>query len=388
MNKSSVFSLLLSTLLLSSFGGLPSAAQVDQTTVATVAPAANSESPRLAAIRAMVRQAVQEQGIPGYAIAIVQSGRVVFCQTCGQADLNNARPVDENTIFGLASLTKTFTGFALLHLIDEGKVEPTDRLDKYLGNLPDSWKKMTIFQLASMRAGLPESRAEELPWPQEMRYLEGQPLAYEPDSKHVYSNPSYRVLGTVIEAVTGMPFLEYLNQTIFEPLQMRSTGTCESLSSTGRLSSQYVGPPGGQVRRIPPKDPATNFSAGMLASSLHDLCAYSMALLDHKILSAAAYQVYFVERPALSTGEPCPWAYGWGASVNPNIKQRVNGMNGGLPGVASSIMLLPDAKIAVVALANLRRKPVYNIAKRAMLMYVGADASGAPNEADAVGQGQ
>ncbi|MBS1996832.1 MAG: beta-lactamase family protein [Cyanobacteria bacterium SZAS LIN-2] len=347
----------------------------------------NPEQTRLAAISAMVHQTVAEQNVPGYAIAILKGGRVVYQETLGLADLESGRPVTGDTIFGLASVTKTFTGLALLHLVDQGKIKLDATLDQYLqrDRLPPAWRKLTIAQLAGMRAGLPESRADELPWPEEMPYLEGQPLAYEPGTQFVYSNPSFRVLGSVIEAVSGMPYLDYIGKVILQPLGMTSTGTVATMAGTGRVSTQYDDRQGrARLRVIAPKNPMTSYSAGMLASSLKDMCAYSQALLDHKILSPAAYQTYMMDRPPLANGQPATWAFGWGSTINKKVNQRVIGMNGGLPGVASTVLLLPDSNVAVVALSNLRKKPVYAIAKRAMAMFVGAqdgESNQGPDEA-------
>ena len=142
---------------------------------------------------------------------------------------------------------------------------------------------------------------------------------------------------------------------------------------------------------IQPKNPMTSFSAGMLASSLVDMCSYAQALLDKRLLSKAAYQTYFIDRPPLSTGQAANWAYGWGSKIDKQLQQRVIIMNGGMPGVASTVILVPDSNIAVVALSNMRTPQIYAIPKRVLNMYLtgddmvqtnqepGADAGHAPN---------
>ncbi len=241
----------------------------------------------------MAFQTLAAENVPGYAIAIIKDGNPVFRATFGMADVQAKRKVNKDTIFGLASLTKTFTGMALLHLVDEGKVRPEDTLDKYLKNIPPAWQKLTIFQLASMRAGLPASREDELPWPEEMAYLKKQPLQSEPGTQYVYSNPSFRILGSVIEAITGTPYLDYVSDVILTPLGMKSTGTTETMAASGRVSCQYVIEQSGPAQQIEPKNPIKSYSAGMLASSLDDLCTYASALMSLRILSPASYKTYF-----------------------------------------------------------------------------------------------
>jgi CubicO group peptidase (beta-lactamase class C family) len=361
------------------FSPSPSFAQGDSVSAGFNALAADDPT-RTQAIYKMVFQTLAAESVPGYAIAIVKDGSPVFRATLGMADLEAKKKVTKDTIFGLASLTKTFTGLALLHLVDEGKIKPSDTLGQYLKNVPPTWQKLTIYQLASMQGGLPASRDDELPWPEEMLYLEKQPLAYQPGTTTKYSNPGFRVLGSLIEQVARMPYLDYISQVILSPLGMTSTGTTETMAPSGRVSCQYVPSQGGPANLIKPKNPATSFSAGMLASSLDDMCRYAAALLDKKILSKAAYQTYFIDRPAQADGKAVNWAWGWGSNINKRLNQRVLSMNGGLPGVATTILLVPDAHMAVVALSNLRTKPVYTIARRAMIIYLTGDDINQPAE--------
>jgi CubicO group peptidase (beta-lactamase class C family) len=342
-----------------------------------------ADQSRTQTIYEMAYQTLAAEMVPGYAIAIVKDGSPVFRFTFGMADIEAKKKVSKNTIFGLASLTKTFTGLALMRLMDEGKIKPSDTLDKYLKDIPPSWQKLTIFQLASMRAGLRESREDELPWPEEMAELKKEPLKYQPGTASEYSNPSFRILGNVIESITGMPYLDYISKEILAPLGMTSTGTTDTLAGTGRVSCQYVAPNGGPPHAIKPKDPMTSYSAGMLASSLEDMCTYAGALLGQKLLSPAAYKEYWLDRPPLSDGKPNNWAWGWGSNINKKLNVRVISMNGGLAGVASTLLLVPDQNMAVVALSNMRTKPVYAIAKRAMNIYLSGVDSGPPPQGGA-----
>src|ERR1700733_60540 len=170
-------------------------------------------------IDAMVTERVQQLAIPGYAIGIMKDGKVFFQKGYGLADLDKPKEaVTPDTIFGLASVTKTFTAMTLLRLVDQGKVNIDDTIDKYLDHLPDAWKKLTIRQLANMSAGIPESRPGEVGWGEEMKIVEDKPLLFEAGTSTKYSNPSYRTLGSIIEKVTGKPYLEAVLETICKPL--------------------------------------------------------------------------------------------------------------------------------------------------------------------------
>jgi len=327
------------------------------------------EPSRLQLIKSMVDQTIKQQGVPGYAIAIVKDGKVVFQQTLGKADLENNKAVTVDTIFGLASVTKTFTAMALLHLVDQGQVKTTDTLDKYLTDIPPAWRQLTIEQLATMRAGIPASRAKEYPWPQEKKWVEQQALVSQPGTQFLYSNASYRILGDVIEKVTGSSYMDYISKLILVPLGMNDTGTTVSMAATGRVSCQYadnLGP----ARAIPPKEPMASYSAGMLASSLKDMCTYAQAILDKKILSPNGYKIYMDVRNPLPSGDAANWAYGWGSNYNKRLGMLMVNMNGSLLGVASQIILVPEQNLAMVALSNLRKKAVYGVGRRALGIYL------------------
>jgi CubicO group peptidase (beta-lactamase class C family) len=143
----------------------------------------------------------------------------------------------------------------------------------------------------------------------------------------------------------------------------------------------------GAVRKLPPyRNPGIPYAAGMLFSNVDDMLSYAQALMNGKILSPEGYKTLWVERPPLSTGKPCNWAFGWGVSSPPSFGQRkLVAMNGGVAGVASSILIFPDEKLAIVSLSNLRKKPVYKIIREAAQVYLNLEGAGDAGEDDPPG---
>lgn len=339
-------------------------------------------------IDSLIVQRLREQNIPGYAISVVKNGRLIIHNSYGFQNVEQQRPATNQTAFGLASVTKTFTAFCLLSLVDKGMIGLDDPLEKYLRNLGDEYKKLTIRQLASMVAGVPSNIGEQRPWAQQFDQLVHTPLVSEPGSKFLYSNYSYRLLGSVIESVTGKPYLDYVSETMLVPFGMSNTGTIVTLAQSG-LIAQVYGDNNGSVppHPIPVMNPAAQFSAGMLESTSDDMLKYAEALLSRKVLSPAAYQTLWYERPPLTTGEPSKWAFGWASKIAPLYgNARTVSMNGGVPGVASTIILLPEKNSCVVALCNLRKPPVYKIATEVAALAFG-NQSGVPAEQEAEGSG-
>lgn len=331
---------------------------------------------RLRNIDAMVLEQMQQQNIPAYCLTVIMNGRTVFHKPYGLANVRARIPATNDTVFGLASLTKTFTAFTLLMLVDRGLVNLDDPLGKYVDGLTPPYRQLTLRQLASMSAGVPKQVSPEVQWNKQIEILDHTPLVSEPGTQFLYSNFSYRLLGSVIANVTGRPFLEVVNESILGPFRMESTATTVLLDSTGRVAQAYGDNQGqGPLREIEYKNPAISFSAGMLASTSNDLERYVYGLMSQQRLSQNGYRTLWYQRPPLTTGEPSPWAFGWHAGSNPSMGgQHVVAMNGGTPGVASSIIILPGSNSAVIALCNLRKPEVYNIAKIAARIAFGTDS--------------
>lgn len=374
---------LLSSLLTLNF---PASAQPDQNPYSQpqqmlAPPQLSGEDLLRQRIGNLVQAQCQELNIPGYALAIVKDGKLFYSAGFGLADMEQRRPATAETIFGLASVTKTFTALALLSLVDRGQINLDGTVATYLPEVRGNWRNLTIRQLASMTAGIPKGIPREVDWPDEMQILEKQPLLYPPGSNYTYSNPSFRLLGTIIEKVTGTPYLKVVRDLITDPLNMPCTGAPERLMQTGLVAAPYGDQMGqGPLRRIEYKRSAISFSAGILFSNVLDLARYAQALMDRKVVSPAAYEQLWFNRPGLPNGQPSNWAFGWGSTIDPTFQQRRIGMNGGDPAVSSTVLIFPDSRTAIIGLSNLNKPPVYRIARMVARMVLGAEQSGALNE--------
>ncbi len=329
--------------------------------IQTGAPESDDATTKMA-VDNLVNSRMQEFNVPGYSLVVIKKGRVLVHNSYGMASIEQRRPATNETVFGLASITKTFTALVLLSLVDKGLIGLDDPLSKFMPDLTPQYAPLTIRQLASMRAGVPNKMTPERPWPAQINDLINTPLVSQPDSQYLYSNFSYRLLGQVIENVTRKSFMENVREVIFQPVGMNMSGTVETLAQTGLVAQPYGDQNGAApLRPIQYKPPVVTFSAGMIATNSDDMLRYVQALMNRQLLSPAGYKTLWYERPPLSTGEPANWAFGWGSKHGYGGKRTVS-MNGGVPGIASSIIMLPEEQSAVIALSNLRKPPVYAIA--------------------------
>src|SRR6185503_17625757 len=174
---------------------------------------------------------LKEFEVPGLAVAIVKDGKVVLAKGYGVRKLGEAAPVDENTLFGIASNTKAFTAAALAILVDEGKLSWDDPVTKHLPNFqmydPYVTREMTIRDLLTHRSGLGLGSGDLMFWPgttftrdeivQRVRFLKP---ASSFRSRYAYDNVLYLVAGQIIPAVTGESWDDFVAKRIFGKLGM------------------------------------------------------------------------------------------------------------------------------------------------------------------------
>src|SRR5262245_2467044 len=165
-----------------------------------------------------IQSALQQLHIPGLTIAVLQNGVLINHQAYGLASLELNVPMTLTTVFNIASLTKMFTGAAIMALIEAGHIALTDQVGMILPHLPAPWHQITIYHLLTHTAGLPdvansvagtfiaETREEAL------GLLAARPLLSQPGESWRYNQTGYMLLGMVIEALTGLAFDTFLTQ--------------------------------------------------------------------------------------------------------------------------------------------------------------------------------
>jgi N-acyl-D-amino-acid deacylase len=200
------------------------------------------EQPALASFDAMMVKFVQEQQVPGAALAVTHASRLVYARGFGLADREARQAVQPASLFRIASVSKPITAVAVLQLAERSKLSLDAGVWAMLGLSPprdERWKQVTIGQLLEHTGGWDRERsfdpmfrpalvAKTLKiWPpvepqHVVRYMLGQPLDFDPGSRHAYSNFGYCLLGRVIERASGLGYEAYVRQEVLAPLGIRA----------------------------------------------------------------------------------------------------------------------------------------------------------------------
>ena len=313
----------------------------------------------IAALRKQVDDSVAADKFSG-AVLVAKDGKPVFMQAYGLADREHKIPNTLNTRFHIGSMNKMFTAVATLQLAQEGKLSLDDPLGKYLPDYPNKElaSKVTISELLSHTGGTgdffgPEFDRHRL----ELKTLEdyvklygSRPVRFEPGSRFEYSNYGFLLLGNVIEKVSGQSYYDYVQEHIYKPAGMTSTGSEPEGQPVPDLSVGYT------KRGTDQWHPNTEFlpyrgtSAGGGYTTVGDLLAFANALRANKLLNAHYTELLTTSKVSTPGGGD---SYGYGFAQMTMNGSKCVGHGGGSPGMNGELEMCPDSSYTVVALANL-----------------------------------
>lgn len=307
----------------------------------------------------LAAEAMAEHKIPGLTIAVARGGRILLSRAYGTASVELGAPVTPQSVFLIASITKTFTALSILQLAREGKVDLDAPIERYLAPVPEAWRAITVRHLLTHTAGL-RDRFESTP---EGRYFidyttrqmrtaaESTPVDAPPGLKFQYSDQGFFLLGLIIEKVSGKTYRQYLTERIFTPAGMTTSTTLHQRELTmGRVPSYvYIG------SKLAPAQRAYQF--GMVShfgilSTAEDLARYGIALENGSLLPTAERDAMW-SPGKLASGETTRTAYvgmGLGWFLEPFNGRRVVYHEGS---TGTALLLAPDDSLVVVVLTNL-----------------------------------
>ncbi len=204
---------------------------------------------------------VDSKSLAGAVTLVATKDRVLSLETVGFADIARMIAMPFDAIFWIASMTKPITGAALMMLVDEGKVNLDDPIEKFLPEFKGQWvvveqgkdrlvlgktkRQVTVRDVMNHTSGMPFASVMEkptidvLPLKDAVRSYAMTPLNSEPGTKYVYSNAGINTGGRIIEVVSGMPYDEFLDKRLFGPLGMKDTTFWPSEAQLKRLAKTY-----------------------------------------------------------------------------------------------------------------------------------------------------
>lgn len=314
----------------------------------------------------VINRNMQEYGIPGLAIAILQDGKPILLKGYGYADTKLKRPVDKKTLFAIGSVSKVITAFALMKLVQEGKINLDDSVLKYIPSAPKQWQDVTIRQLLSHSSRIPQYQGPHLPWNKLWKSMANKPMQFNPGTSIQYNNFGYIVLGRVIENVSQQSFIEFLNQTIFQPLKMYNTGFPDTLIPQGLAVGYRANPKAVPAVNQNQKPWTQMWSSGGIVSNINDLAKWDAAMSAGQILTPSSYRQLwspvFLKNGQAAGHDHWSWSLGWQVSFTTD--ELIAEKNGAIRGYSSWIVRHIDDHLSIIILTNTNKVPLKRIAKQ------------------------
>lgn len=341
--------------------GRVSAAVLSVVLVAWPAAPAVAQPPDLRGqLDAAIAAKVQEMGIPGAIVGLSIPGRIDYTTAVGVADTATGVPLSAADHSRIGSVTKTFTGTAVLQLVDQGRIRLTDPIAMYVDGVPNG-DRITLDMLGRMRSGLFNYSDDEAfqdrffaeaptgpdafaTTPRELVDIAFRhPPNFAPNEKFEYSNTNTVLLGMVVTRVSGLSLPDYLRHNVFAPLGLGQTTWPANGAMPESFTHGYVDVPDSGVVDSTFWNPSWGDAAGAIISDLADMKVWASAVgrgwslrpetQAQRVAGAAAF-------PGVTYAFAIFDTHGW------------IGHNGDIPGYTTVSVYLPEQDATLVVFAN------------------------------------
>ncbi|MEH6535909.1 MAG: serine hydrolase [Psychroserpens sp.] len=346
-----------------------------------------SQQIQLDSLDLKINQVIKDFEIPGLSIGIVRNDSIIFSKGYGNLEIHNERKVDENTIFGIGSISKSFTALTLGILVDEGKIDWDDKVKEHLPYFelyaPYVTDNFTIRDLLTHRSGLKDvsggtlwyhsdySREEII---KRLKYLEPASTFRE---KPAYQNVMYVVASEIVKKVTGISWDEFLKARVFDQLKMKnSTSLSTEREANMNLAQPHIWNENYKKAAIIQEKGDNLAPGGFIYSSAIEMSNYMRLMLNNgvfendTIVSPTIIKEIFKPQIIYANGgifknEFSSYGFGWW--LTPVNGHKVIEHSGGIDGMSAQLVMIKDLDLGFVILTNASKEPATFILRALLL---------------------
>lgn len=329
-----------------------------------VCPQASTQtaSQNAPAINVLITSYVSDHHVPGLSLAVIDRGHVILTQGYGLADVENSVAATADTVYRIASLSKSITATAAMKLVEAGKLDLDAPIQTYCPEFPRKPWPITTRELLSHQSGIRDYRNEEETVNTKhyssiqaaLTQFANDPLEFEPGTEMKYTSYGYIVLGCVIEGASKTSYDHYMHQAIFEPAQMPATRLDDVFAIISHRARGYRVTASGKLQNSVFVDVSNKPPGSGINSTARDMGNFVAALYSASLVPKAVLDQMLT--PAM-TRDKKPTIYGLGFFLaGPIGKYRglqEAGHGGDQQGVSSVLYLLPERQFGVVILSDL-----------------------------------
>jgi len=297
---------------------------------------------------------------PGCAVAIVRNDSVLFAKGYGMANLEYDIPIDPETIFHMASISKQFTAFSIVLLAKHGKLQMDDDIHKYLSWFPDLKEKITIRNLLNHTSGIRDqwqllaisgTRLDDVITQEHIiKILSKQrALNFKPGEQYSYSNSGFTILAEIVRSVTGQSLRQFTDSAIFKPLGMTNTHFHDDYEEIVKNRSYSYS----RTDSIHFANSILSYSvagATSLFTNLDDMSKWIMNFYSHKVGDQKDIE-QLTQKGRLNNGKELNYALGIASDTYNGWRQFTHG--GADAGYRTYLAVFPDLRMGFAVFSNL-----------------------------------
>ena len=292
----------------------------------------------------------------GVSALVAKDGNVIYRKAFGKADLELDVDMTSKNVFEVGSITKQFTSVAILMLLEEGKLSLDDEITKFIPTYPTNGKKITIHHLLTHTSGIKSYTSmqrfgevmtiDETPL-KFIDFFKNEPMDFDPGEKYLYNNSGYFILGYIVEKVSGISYPKFIQERIFDAIDMKSSyyGSHKKLIKN-RASGYQKGAEFSNAQYISLTLP---YAAGSIMSNVDDMLKWQTAITNNVFLKKATIDKAFTNY-TLINGDKINYGYGWSINEINNVPTIEHG--GAIPGYLSMGVFVPSKNIYVILFSN------------------------------------
>ncbi len=327
-------------------------------------------------VRALVEETRAGAGIPALAVAVVADGEVVVELASGLADREAEVPASTETVFPAASVSKLFTTALVMQQVEGDRLDLDTPANQYLEpslrirDADGAEVPATVRQLLNHTSGLPVAWSgihldpDDPPVSIEEHLTDRLRIIHPPGERLVYANDAFALAGLLAERAAGLDFETLAQESLLEPLGMASSSFTPGAALGERLAAAY-GAMGGGDDRTDHADVGAVAPAGSLVTTAGDLARFARLILGEGEIDGVRLlepeSVREMLRLQVRAHPAADDGFGLGFGVREGPGRRVGWWDGGLPGAASRLLVLPDHGVGVVLLSNLAGNGPVNV---------------------------
>lgn len=312
----------------------------------------------LATIDSIVEAPIESGKLIGGSVAVMRGSDTIAVRQYGYADAELQTPTPPDAVYEIGSVTKQFTGAAIMQLVEQGKIDLDADVTTYLPKLPTKGRKVPVRRLLDHTSGIkgytemPKARVDfhrAVPQDSIVAMFMAEPWDFEPGEEEIYNNSAFFLAGMIIEKVSGKSYADYLQENLFARAGMKNAHYCSEKEIQRGKVKGYDSDSAGPILRGPISH-AWPYAAGSICASAVDLVAWNQALhRDGKILGPDAY-AEFIKPYQLNDGTTI--GYAKGIAVTDRLGRRALHHGGGINGFLSQNIYFPGESLSVVVLFN------------------------------------